>query len=336
MSRPGFLNDNEARAYPFADDGAEMLRDGTAYPLPHSAIVDFGCIVGLDAGFDDRMHSVRLGSIARVGDAFTFEFLCDAPGLVDHALRFSRTLADPEFASEDAEAVPLVAATPDPCVAIRDDPLWEGWLATGLLGDLDAILPPGGTLEAGPVAPLVEPAAVQNLALGYVRTINLANEDRTRATAPAGCPEGSSEHLGDPEAPDHQYRTVVNSECLSGPQVVRAGYNCAVRQNARENSLTISAALAAGAGQPCVEVKLNGDESPPAGSSLLTGGPACGELVTSINGLAASVLHLVPLQGVQIVPSDTAPNMLIVDIDLHDLTICPGADQGSAPPPAPG
>lgn len=323
MARPGFLNDNEARAYPLAGDPPDMLAGELAARLPYATIVDFGCLVGLDAGFDGRMHSVWLQAVSREVDSVTFDFRCDAPGLAGMALRFSRSLFDPEFACSEAEAVPLAPGGPEsPCDAVRDDPLWEGFLVTGLLGDLAALITSGEGLVAGDEPPAIEPALVQNLALGYVRTMNLANEDRTRAHAPEGCSEASSESLGDPVEQADQYAMIVNATCLHGPQTVREGYNCTIRQNARDNSLTISAAVAAGAGEPCDEVKLADRETPPPGSSLLTGGPACDELVNSINGLTGSVLNLVPRRGVRIAPSTSDPHTLVVDFDLHDLTIC--------------
>jgi hypothetical protein len=328
MARPGFLNDNEARAYPLVPVVPDMYIGGAPiFPvrLPHSALVDFGCVVGIDAEFDDRVHSVYLYSVSRAGAIFRFEFRSDAPGLAGYTLRFERTRVDPEFACEEAEAVTIAGSSgpTGPCPA-RDDPLWEGFLVTGMLDDLAAFFgPTDGGIIAGNDRPRVEPALIQNLARGYVRTLNLANEDRTRAAAPPDCPADSSESLGDPVAFDHQYRTIVNAECLLGPQVLREGYSCVIRQNPRDNSLTIAAALAAGAGQPCAEVPLADRERPPRDSKLLTGGPACDELVTGINGLTGGVLRLVPLQGVRIVAADDVPNRLIVDVDLHDLTICP-------------
>jgi hypothetical protein len=324
MARPGFLNENEARAYPFVPDPPPLFLGAEAVPLSYPAIVDFGCLVGLDAGFDGRVHSVRLHSVARAGTAFTFEFRCAAPGLAGYALRFVRDLADAEFATAEAEAVELAGeGATEPCVARRDDPLWDGWLTTGLLSDLAAALPAGQTLLAGAEAPTVEPALVQDLSLGCVRTLNLANEDRTRATAPEGCAEASSESLGDPVGQDGQHRMIVNRECLYGPQTLREGFSCVIRQNARENSITVSAALAGGAGEPCDEVPLAAAETPPPGSHLLTGGPACADLITGINGLSAATISLVPLRGVRIAPDPGRPHTLVVDFGRQDMVLCP-------------
>jgi hypothetical protein len=323
MARPGFLNDNEARAYPFVPDPPLLFLGAEAVPLSYPAIVDFGCLVGLDADFDGRAHMVWLHSISRTGPSFIFEFRCSAPGLAGHALQFIRDLADAEFATDEAEAVELIGEGAfEPCLARRDDPLWDGWLTTGLLNDLAAALPDGQILLAGAEAPTIEPALIQDLSHGYVRTLNLANEDRTRATAPEGCSEASSESLGDPVGQDGQYRMIINRECLYGPQVLREGYNCVIRQNARENSITVSAALGGGAGEPCAEVPLAAAETPPPESRLLTGGPACDELITGINGLSAATISLVPLRGVRIAPDLGRPHTLVVDFGRQDMALC--------------
>jgi hypothetical protein len=330
MSRPGFLNDNEARAYPFIPDGGGLSRGGEVVALPYTTIVDFGCIVGLDSGFDDLQHAVTLDAVARVGNVFTFDFVSDAPGLIGSILRFTRTLADPEYAVEEAEND---ASSGDlSCTAISTDPLWEGFLVTGILDDLAALLPSGDRLVAIGYGPTIEPALIQNLSRGYVRTMNLANEDRTRVDEAVSCSSLSSASLGDPVPPSRRYRTIINAECLHGPLALRQGYNCVITQNARDNSITISASVAAGAGQPCEEVKLAPRERPPAGSRFLTGGPACNEVITGLNGLSGGLLELVPLRGVRITPSTTRPNTLVVDFDLRDLAACVSLDLSNSLP----
>jgi hypothetical protein len=321
MAEPGFLNQNESRAYPLVDGAA-------ARAVPEEALVDFGCLLGLDAGFDDRMHAVALFEVRLAGDGrYEFDFRCDAPGLVDYALVFRRDPGDPEFATSRAAATPLGTPAPAPgCPPQRDDLLWEGYLTTGLLDTLAAALAAGTPLPLPAGPPAVEPALAQNLARGFVRTLNLANEDRTRAHPPAGCSVGVSEAFGD--LPVREYTAIVNRECLHGPLVLREGFNVSIRQNARDSSLTIAAHPSAGAGAPCDEVPLTDAERPPAGSTLLTGGPSCSDVIGGINGLSAAALELVPLAGVRIAPSTTDPHTLIVDVDLHDLTICP-------PPPTP-
>jgi hypothetical protein len=201
MARPGFLNDNEARAYPLVPVVPDMYIGGAPiFPvrLPHSALVDFGCVVGIDAEFDDRVHSVYLYSVSRAGAIFRFEFRSDAPGLAGYTLRFERTRVDPEFACEEAEAVTIAGSSgpTDPCPA-RDDPLWEGFLVTGMLDDLAAFFgPTDGGIIAGNDRPRVEPAGLpgrlQRVARRSGRLRSSVPDDRQRRVPPgaAGAPRG--------------------------------------------------------------------------------------------------------------------------------------------------
>ena len=90
-----------------------------------------------------------------------------------------------------------------------------------------------------------------------------------------------------------------------------------------DHSLTFTAAQAAGAGTPCGEVPLYIDEPDPPGSTLLSGGPACDEIISSINGLSSSTINLVAGMGTVISPDETGdPNTLNVSFDYHDMTVC--------------
>jgi hypothetical protein len=281
----------------------------TAVPLvpPLDTLVDFGCLVGLDAEFDSAAHVVYLHEITRAGNTFSFDFRSDAPGLLEYALVFSRSLGDAEYATDYVEATPLEGAQ-EPAGL-----LWEGFLVTGALDSLAALLPADGALAAT-TGPQVEPALIQNLGRGCIRTINLANQDRTHTTPPAGCP-GSGEAPGDPVY-------LVSATGMTGDIRFVEGYNLSIRQTARTNSLTFSSIQDAGAGEPCGEVPLYPAEQPPAGSSLLTGGPTCDEVINSVNGLAASIIRMVAGLGTQIGPSPDDPNTLVVDLSGHDMTVC--------------
>jgi hypothetical protein len=161
---------------------------------------------------------------------------------------------------------------------------------------------------------LLEPALTQNLTAGYVRSLNLANFDRTRATAPAGFLQSSLSL--------ETTALLVNQMCLTGDLVLEAGYNISLQQIDRTSSLLISAVQGAGAGEPCNEVPLTATETPPAGSQLLSGGPACNEVFSSVGGVSASVLRLLSGSGVTIKTDATMPNTLSVVFDLHDLAAC--------------
>jgi hypothetical protein len=285
---------------------ADTVTPATIMP-PLDTLIDFGCLVGLDAEFDSSSHVVYLHRITRAGSTFTFDFRSDAPGLLDYALVFSRHLTDVEYATDYAGATP-VGGSQGP-----QDGLWEGFLVTGPMASLAAMLPTDGVLAAT-TGPQIEPALVQNLGRSYVRSINLANQDRTHATPPADCPGG-----GDSGA-DYPY--VIAATGMVGDIRFVEGYNISIRQNARNSSLTFMSVQGAGDGVPCEEVPVYPGEKPPAGSELLSGGPACDEVINSINGLTASLIQLIPGLGVSIVVPPGQHNTLNVNLDRHDMTIC--------------
>ncbi len=320
MARPNFFADNENRAYPLIPDPAALMSvdGGAEHALPTSAIVDFHCVLGLDTGWLEGVDSVYLHAVKRRDDGtFAFEFRATAGGLAGYSVTFLRDASDPEFTTSVADAVveaggSLAGDSYDgPC---GDDFLWEADLTTGRMDDLAAILAPGEGLYAGDGDFPVEAALVQDLARTYVRAVNLANVNRTHATPPGGC-DG-----GEPASPDTA--VLVNHACIRGRVVLRQGFNCAMRQNDVANSLTIAAAVGAGAGVPCEEVPLNGDDVPPEGSTLLSGGPSCDEVVSSLNGLSASVVRLVPGTGVDIDKDPTRSSTLVVAFSLRDLVTC--------------
>jgi hypothetical protein len=276
---------------------------------PPDTLIDFGCMVGLDAEFDSGAHVVYLHQIIRAGNTFTFDFRSNAPGLLEYSLLFNRDLAAVEYAT-DYVAATLIDGSGSP-----QDTLWEGFLVTGPMDSLAVLLPTDGAITPT-TGPQIEPALIQNLGRGYVRTINLANQDRTRAVPPPPCP-GSD----DPGTDYSNY--IVNARNLVGDLRFKEGYNISIRQTARNNSLTFSSIQGAGAGVPCDEVKLTpGEVSPDGSGGLLTGGPACDEVIHSINGLTASVIRLVADLGTTITidPEDTS--VLIVDFDRNDMTVC--------------
>jgi hypothetical protein len=283
--------------------------DPVVFQPPPDTLIDFGCLVGLDAEFDSGRHVIYLHEIRRVGNEFTFDFRSDAPGLLEYALVFSRNLADVEFATDYVGAT-LINDASEP-----QDTLWEGFLVTGPMDSLAAVMPADGAMTAT-TGQQIEPALIQNLGRGYVRTINLANQDRTRAVPPAPCP-GS-------DAPGTDYANyIVNVRNLVGDLRFSEGYNISIRQSARNNSLTFSAIQGAGDGVPCTEVPLTpGEVSPDGTGGLLTGGPACDEVVHSINGLTASVIQLVADLGTTITVDPEDPSVLIVDFDRNDMTVC--------------
>lgn len=194
-----------------------------------------------------------------------------------------------------------------------DEPVWEGYLVTGPLDDLAALIPPGCSLITPDNNTVVEPSRVQSLVKHYVRTLNLANDDRTRADAPDGCPEL--------EYPFQTDMTYVQRECLVGDIRIKAGYNAVIFQDSFENSITIAAGVGAGEGEPCAEVPLFPEETTANGKTTLDGASKCNEVLRSINGVGGRILSLIGGPGVTITENPGA-SQIVIDIDMGGLAVC--------------
>lgn len=308
MPRTGFYNDNSARNYPIATDARPMMG---AIELPTSTIVDFGCMIGVGSGYEYQSHGVWLESISRSVDILTFIFRCDAPHMLDRQLVFHRSMADVEFTTSRADSGAVAAASSSSssssmaaAICYREPPDWEGFLVTGDLTDLFDVLDDGDTLTGSKSATPVEPALVQNLDHTFVRSVNLVNKDRLRA-------DGVTPSIW-----------IVNETCMADSVRFTEGYNSAISVSYVDNAIVLSAGVLAGAGEPCDEVPLYEDEEPPDGSLLLTGGPACRELITTINGVGGPNVQMLGGIGVSIYAHPTIPHRVVIDLDRHDLRTC--------------
>jgi hypothetical protein len=328
MPVTGFFNNNANRSYPFV--GAQP----TAAPaLPDSTIVDFGCSLGVESGFTEGVDSVYLFGVARVGDFFMFEFRCTDAAMSSHNLIFTRRLTDAENSIEYVDATPVgipgssfpASLSFEPTTDERvcaERPVWDGYLVTGDLTDLAALLSAnGGIWYAGVVGTddelISEPALIQDLGKSYLRSVNLANEERTTATP---CSVTAAPTLTDREI-------IVNELCITGPLEFKEGYNCAIAYSVFGNSLTFSAGVAAGAGEPCEEVPLNTDDVILGDSKFLTNGPYCYELISTVNGVTGTggipnILTLAGRDGVTVVPTPGMPHSLDVTISLSNFAVC--------------
>tara|TARA_Y100001973_G_C5208056_1_gene343161 strand:+ start:7175 stop:9502 length:2328 start_codon:yes stop_codon:yes gene_type:complete len=292
--------------------------------------VDFGCILGVEATYVDGVNSVYLYGVARVEDFLIFEFRCDDPAMASHNLVFVRKIDDPEYSIEHKDATPQAVFNTDGTItypSVVEDrlcdtrPLWEGYLITGDLTDLaDMLSASGEQWYADGKTLTIEPALVQNMKKTYLRSVSLANEARTIAVPTESCSEA-----GDGDSSAGTY--LVNATCVDGPLVFKEGYNCRILQSTFDNSLTFFASAGAGGGEPCEEVSLTATETPPAGSKLLSGGPSCFDLLTSINGVfgsghSPSVLSLIAGPGIRISPTEGVPHSLDIKFDLQDFTVC--------------
>lgn len=319
--RPGFFNDNINRSYPFIT--------ATTTTVPNYAVADFGCWMNAGSGFVEGQHNVYLTAVRVVGTDVKFVFTSDAPGLVGTALVFWHDSSSPDFTSSYVDAIVYdgedasSSSSSSSSTSLIDEnvcdvePLWAGFLCSGDITRLLDFLGSDVLENAG----TVEPSRIQNNDGAYVRSVNLANAERTRATTHTDCKDycWSFPHY------DHY----VAGYCLTGPIKLREGYNTSIRQDALSNTITIDASLGAGAGQPCEEVPLFNGETPPSGRTTLDGAPKCNEIVRSINGVGKRFFEISGGNGVVITPVP-AEHKVIVSVDLQDLAFCPDLrDMGS-------
>ena len=325
MPHPNFLNENRGRTFPFLGHFQELLEVSestsisiptvfTMSQLPNSAVVDFGCTMGVLSFFEEGQHTVYLFEVRRQQSNIIFEFRSDAPGLADRALLFSRDVTSDDYETEYADSLFIgveFSLSESTCVA---DQIWEGYMASGTMREVIELLTMNGMKIRGDVTEaIVEPALVRSLVDSYARSINLGNGDRTRATNPPECIQ-----------PVHPFTTqplYIERECMIGPIRWKEGFNCAIDQDDTDNSITINGAVGGGLGEPCDEVEIFPGEQPPAGSTLLTGGATCNEVIRSINGVGGRVVDVLSGRGVT-VTSDLTNNAVVIDIDTNDLAVC--------------
>ena len=301
MPRTGFYNDNEYRAYPFiyqAPAANELL--------PTSAIVDAGIVLRLSAlPATATTYTVWLDNIARISAGFFFTFKYNS----NVAPEPGTTLLPLTFFRHDTADDWVIAYEESASTACLEDPVWSGFLVTGPLTDLREVLAIGATITFLPTTHVLEPARIQNLQRGYLRSISIGNYDHMRVPL---CNDSS-------ELPAE--RAIVFDEsfrCLHGDIRFKEGYNCRITQSNRTNTIDVTAIYGAGA-KPTDELCDHGGELPftsaeatqPA-TDFFSGGPKCSELITTINGLAGPTVTLVSGTGVDIVTENVVdPSTLL-------------------------
>jgi hypothetical protein len=271
MPQPGFYNDNEYRAYPF-------VYKNTSTGLPTSAVVDAGIVLGLTA-LDDGVtdYSVWLHSVSRTATGFNFTFYYGASSVAPTVLTFFR----PD--------------TTDAWVTLfAENEMWEGFMVAGPTTELYTALTVGQTTTFSRDVYQLEPARIQNLQKSYLRSISVANYDRLRV------PDCS-------DATTHATRQIiVNASNLQGNIRLKEGYNCQITQTDRANELSVSAVKNSGAQIDAAlcdfgsEVPLYVGEPLTPNSKFYGGGPACDELIATINGVGGSAINFVGGNGVAI------------------------------------
>lgn len=315
MARAGWLNENEYRAYPFLHQPAPV-----AEALPSQVIADFGAIMDADAGFSDELgHTVWLSQIRREGALLFFTFATDATDAVADTVTFVRDITDPEFTMEWADAGDVGSVSG---AAGCDGAKWSAFLITGTFAELAVLLPGDGTLSYTAGFWTVEPAQIQNLAGTYVRSLNLANFPRVTATGCDGSSSASASASSSSSAAESEI--IVNARCLQSDREFEEGYNCSILQDDQNNTLIINGARGEGAGEPCEEVPLYEGETGPDGSPFLSGGPACREIVKTVNGKGGPQLRINAGPGFRVYSDPDNPNTLVVERRLDDFAVCLG------------
>lgn len=100
MARPGFLNENINRSYPFIKDRVGQI--------PDCAVADFGSTTLAGSGYVEGEHEIWLEWIRRLGPTIEFSFRSDAPGLSDQALIFQRDISDADYVTSFTHAQPAL------------------------------------------------------------------------------------------------------------------------------------------------------------------------------------------------------------------------------------
>ena len=329
MALPAWYNDNQFRDYPFITRtepvtdtegfSSSSSSDGVLTHLPSSAILDFGAIMELDANYiDDAGHYVYLHFISRSGSTFTFSFRTNAPAGANYQLLFTRELTDAEFKIEweDASSIAPEPAGTGTCSL---QPRWQGFLATGDLSDLADLVGSGEKIIFNQGLWKIEPARIQSLANSYLQSISLANTQRIVATLPEGCSASSSSSESSNSLVDD---AILNASCLTGQIKFKEGYNCSIRQDNNDNAIIISAGVGSGAGEPCEEVPRYPGEALADNSKFYSGGPACDEVVKSINGVTGASITIIAGSGIDIDIDETQEHTLVINRSLTNFAVC--------------
>lgn len=308
MPRPGFYNDNEYRAYPFIFSTA-MLDNEQERLIPDSTIVDAGIIMGLDSEFDPQTHKIWLHEIRRVDNNFELELRTDAPGGENAPLIFTRAVEAQEWQTEYVESAPYLK-TENSCA---EEPAWTGFVVTGPLQDLnEKITALNSVVTLPPTAYILEPARIQSLVKHYLRSISVGNMSRPVALSSCTATEPEERQI------------IVNARCITGDIKLQEGYNCQIIQNDQLNEIEISAGKNLGSpvdGALCRthgEIPFYDGEQPVEGSLFLSGGPACNELISTINGVGGPDVNIIGGTGINIT-TDQETNTITIELSPNNI-----------------
>lgn len=338
MARPGFYNDNLGRWYPFLPPAHE---DELSANLPLSAVADALAVFSARSGYKrgSAQSTVYLSRVFRSGPIIHFVFRVD-PGPASwpphHALLdqtsvvFCRHIADPIYAmnyqsshiwgDEDLSAT-IPSSTSYSSEVGAGHPLWYMHLVSGDMEELARVMP-DSTTWTGRLELLPTLVHVQHRLLS---TLRVGNVPRPRATAPQGCR---------PPCSATPVPVLWEEPAIQGDELLwSGGIQSLVSIDPASQTVQISADVSAGSCRPCGEVPIHDDEQPPIGSSLLTGGPACDELIRSINGVGGPHIQIDTGPGISVtrVPER---HRLILEVHGRNLLICDPLAQ-TVPDPRP-
>lgn len=352
MPKTGFYNDNEYRAYPFinkqpSDTRQAQVGGNTVYDkikrAIHSAIVDAGFILGVDAdgAQQQAVHGLRVQLLSIAASATSNSFTAV---FISTATNATITFAAEEIAG-DWVVVRAVSGAPTDTVLNCgvETPYWRGYIvaagsnilkdtftALGFVPNEMGQLVFNAATETEPFEFEIEPGRLQNKARSYLRSVTVGNFDRIRVPI---CGE-------DTVVTPRPVRVAL--PCMRGPIVFEEGYNCQLSQINRSNTFTVSARKDAGAKKDAAYCANNGEiplfldeekpilipatgNAPEVRSEFYSGGPACNELVYTINGVGGRNVSFIPGAGITI---STETNKIVVEAQDSLVTDCtPAANQ---------
>lgn len=299
MARTSYYDDNRNRRYPLLSTDA--IEQGVGAELPNSVLLDAGFNLCAYSGFIQGTHSVVLHALEVSGDNLLLTCRSDAPGLAGNDIVFSvPTDSAAEYQTVFADATGLEAGgNPDNCT---NQLLWYGFLT---LGDVAAAVA-WATDNPGTPDPdkhTFEPALIQDTDRTYVRSVSLANRERTKTTDEPGATKSY----------------LVAARCLTGAIKFREGHNCQISYSTSANGLIIAAIEGAGAGSTCSEVPQFDGETPPDSGSLLSGGPTCRETIRSVNGVTGPAVRLTAGPGISIERDANDASLLRIVVDVSKV-----------------
>jgi len=305
MPRADFYNQNMYRLYPLyeMDAGAAGScppgHDGELW-LQNRLLCDLDVTINPqhDYSYDD---TIQLYSFTKSGTDITFTFRVTISGAVK-TFTVERDVSD-EFITYSEYS---------------DDDITV-FAVTGILTDAASVAdgtycPVGG--RGGYLA--VEPQRIHPLAGNSVTSINLANEARTKADDPECDPTTTDV----PSTTSAAGEAIVAAEDLTGHVKFVEGYNASVGLSESLNLLTLGSRIGAGAGQPCGEIPLTPEEEMEPG--LLSGGPACSDVVFTLNGIQVDSRGNFLLLGSRGLEVESYPDdhMIIIRANVSESVIC--------------